>query len=76
MLAWYAALGHFPASVLSKAVVQLSLQETRFPELGDLYAICRTATAAYAPNGNGSDSGKPSKKDVEEIAKKLSLPGM
>jgi hypothetical protein len=75
MLAWFAALGHFPASVLSRAVVQLSLQETRFPELGDLYAICRAKTAAYAPNGNGDAAGKPSNKDVEEIARKLSLPG-
>lgn len=39
--AWYATLASFPAEILNAAVLEMALTESKFPELGDLYQICR-----------------------------------
>jgi hypothetical protein len=58
--AWFATLGVFPAEVVNTAVLEMALTDTRFPELGDLYQICRTKAIKagllpdpYIPTGDG-----------------------
>lgn len=56
--AWYATLGVFPVEVVNTAVLEMALTDVRFPELGDLYQLCRgkairagLLTETYNPNG-------------------------
>ena len=73
--AWHAVLGGFPAAVVNAAVIELSLTENRFPEVGDLYQICRRKIPKpYAPNGDGADMKRPAMSEVRAIAERLGLP--
>ena len=81
MKAWYSVLCGFQAHVISTAVVEISLTETRFPEVGDLYQICRKTLpaskreATYCPNGTGPKVERGvTTKEVREIAQRLGLP--
>lgn len=38
---WHGALGGFSAEVINVAVLEIALTDVRFPELGDIYKICR-----------------------------------
>lgn len=70
--AWYAVLGQFPATVINAAVIELCLTEVRFPEVGDLYAICRRSLPKeYAPMGDTSE--RPTKSEVRRVAERLGL---
>jgi hypothetical protein len=40
--AWYAGLSAFPDWIINMAVIELATSETRFPEFGDVYQLCRT----------------------------------
>lgn len=75
--AWYATLGLFPAKTINAAILELCLTETRFPELGDVYQICRRKLppelqADYVPNGS-ADPNRPSGKEIAAIAQRLGL---
>lgn len=76
ILAWYAALADFPINVVNRAIIELSLTETRFPELSDLYRLCRAAIPkpyfGGTPPKDGSE-GRPTSEEITAIAKRLGL---
>lgn len=39
--AWYGGLSAFPDWIINRAVLELATSETRFPEFGDVYQLCR-----------------------------------
>ena len=72
--AWQAVLGVFSAEIINAAVVELALTDVRFPEVGDLYQICRRRSPkAYSPHGEGTDMKRPSIKEIAMIAERLGL---
>lgn len=72
--AWYAVLGQFPARVVNAAIVELCLTEIRFPEVGDVYQICRRhLPKGYSPLGDGKETDRPSKSEIEAVAQRLGL---
>lgn len=72
--AWYAVLGHFPEKWINAAVIEMCLTETRFPEVGDLYTICRRRLPKeYSPMGDGHETERPSRTEVRAVAKRLGL---
>lgn len=79
--AWYGVLGAFSAPVVNMAVVEMVLTETRFPELGDLYQICRRLAVKrgeieqpYSPHGTGdSDTSRPTMAEIKAVAQRLGL---
>lgn len=74
MKAWYSVLGAFPIRVVNAAIIELVLTEVRFPEVGDLYTICRrTLPKQYAPLGTGIENDKPSKAEIATIAARIGL---
>lgn len=74
MQAWYAILGGFPAPILNAAVIELALTKERFPEVGDLYAICRRSLPKdYSPMGDGKENDRPSRKEIAAVAERLGL---
>lgn len=59
---WFSVLGQFPIWILNCAVVEMACSETRFPEVGDLYQICRRIAfkkgvmeRPYHPNAKDGD---------------------
>lgn len=79
-IAWHGVLGGFRAEIVNAAVLELVLIETRFPELGDLYQICRRRAIEcgdirlqYSPHGDAADSKVPSKADLAAIGERLGL---
>ncbi len=61
--AWYAVLGAFPNWIVNRAVIEMAASETRFPEVGDLYRLCRTAAInagllklPYSPHAGTNDN--------------------
>ena len=80
LTAWQGALGHFRAEVINAAVIEMALTETRFPEVGDLYQICRRIavkrgdlTEPYSPHGTGENNGRPSASEIKAVAARLGL---
>jgi hypothetical protein len=75
IMAWHAVLAGFPSTVINAAVIELCLTENRFPEVGDLYQICRRKMPKpYSPNGEGTDMKRPTVSEVKSIAERLGLP--
>jgi hypothetical protein len=73
-MAWYAVLAGFPVSVLNAAVLEIALTKERFPEVGDLYAICRRSLPkGYSPMGDGKENDRPSKGEIRAVAERLGL---
>jgi hypothetical protein len=71
--AWHAVLSVFPVEVINAAVLEMVMTETRFPEVGDLYQICRrTLPKAYSPM-EGGDPKRPSKAEIKSVADRLGL---
>lgn len=71
--AWHAVLGRFPIEVINAAVLEMALTETRFPEVGDLYQICRRRLPKqYSPMGE-TDSKRPSRDEIRDVAGRLGL---
>lgn len=53
---WYAFLAGYRAATIRRAVETLVVTETRFPELADLFRLCRRIEppeVPYGPNGTG-----------------------
>jgi hypothetical protein len=81
MDAWYGVLNQFSARIINKAVLQLCLTEVRFPEIGDLYQLCRAEairrgliTLPYSPYGDANDKKQlPTSAELEVIGKQLGL---
>lgn len=72
--AWYGVLGGFPVRVLNAAVIEMALTKERFPEVGDLYAICRRSLPKeYVPLGPAADNDRPSKAEIFSVAERLGL---
>ena len=70
--AWYAALGHFPADVLNRAIIEIAISVTPFPDMGNIYQICRRSLPQpYCPNGSSTD--RPSKAEIAAIAERIGL---
>jgi hypothetical protein len=73
--AWYAVLGGFPATIINAAVLEISLTDNRFPEVGDLYQICRRCLPRpYAPFASDTDATRPTKSEIAAIAERIGLP--
>jgi hypothetical protein len=80
MEAWHGVLGIFGAKVINSAVIEMVLSESRFPELGDLYQICRREALKrgelklpYSPHGGDSDVKRPTKAEIAAVASRLGL---
>lgn len=78
--AWQGVLGHFRAEIVNAAVLEMVLTETRFPEVGDLYQICRRLAIKrgdivepYSPHGTGETSGRPTAGEIKAVAERLGL---
>ena len=80
LTAWEGVLGGFRAEVINAAVIEMVLTETRFPELGDLYQICRRIAVKrgdiaepYSPHGTGETNGRPTAGEIKAVASRLGL---
>ena len=72
--AWHAVLSGFKIETINAAIIELVLTEVRFPELGDLYTICRRSLPkSYAPLGHGKENERPSKAEVRAVAERLGM---
>lgn len=76
---WYAVLGQFPNWMLNRAVIEMAASETRFPEVGDLYRICRKQAIKsgaiklpYSANAGSEDAGITSD-EIQHIGAALGL---
>jgi hypothetical protein len=73
--AWFAVLGGFPATIINAAVLEIALTDKRFPEVGDLYQICRRSLPrSYAPFATETDASRPTKSEIAAIAARIGLP--
>ena len=80
MTAWHGVLGIFRHQVINAAVLEMVMSEARFPELGDLYQICRREAIKrgdlkipYSPHGGDQDTKKPTKSEIAAVASRLGL---
>ncbi len=78
--AWHGALGGFGIGIISAAVIELALTETRFPELGDLYQICRRIAIKrgeiklpYSPHGEVGKIDRPTEAEIRVVAAQLGM---
>jgi hypothetical protein len=75
---WHASLCSFPAHVINRGVVEMILDGVRFPEVGDLYDLCRKqipkklTEAAYTAHGKGN-AQRVGKNEIEAVAERLGL---
>lgn len=77
---WHHALGMFDVETINAAVLEMALVETRFPEVGDLYQICRRRAIKadklqilYSPHSGNADSKIPSQDELRLIAARFGL---
>ena len=77
---WYAVLGCFPNWMLNRAVIEMSASESRFPEVGDLYRLCRKEAIKrgiiklpYSANAGSGDVSITSA-EIRDIGAALGLP--
>lgn len=78
VIAWHRVLCGYPIEIINRAMLELCLSETRFPEIGDLYQLChrlwlKKNPAPYAPHGTGHDQSKPTLQAVKDIAARFDL---
>lgn len=76
---WHGALGGFAPAIVNAAVLEIALTDVRFPELGDLYQLCRAKAIKaghlaepYNPNGQAKKSEITSA-EIRDIAGRLGL---
>lgn len=76
---WHGALGGFAPEIINAAVLEIALTDVRFPELGDLYQLCRGKALKaglmeepYVPNGQPKKAEITSA-EIREIAGRLGL---
>lgn len=84
MTAWHNVLGVFDTDIVNAAVLQIALTDSKWPEVGDLFQLCRRLSfktgrvrRVYVPNGSEKDDGIPSIAEIREIANRfgLAVPG-
>ena len=80
LTAWHNVLGVFDTDIVNAAVLEMALTETRFPEVGDLFQICREKSfktgrwkRPYSPNGNEKDATKPTDLEIRAVASRFGL---
>jgi len=81
LTAWHSVLGVFDTDIVNAAMLELALTDSRFPELGDLYQLCREKSfkcgrreRPYSPHGQGEkDASKPTTSEIREIAARFGL---
>ena len=82
MTAWHNVLGVFDTDIVNAAVLQIAVTDSRWPEVGDLYQLCRKLAIkqgrlkpAYVSGGTGSDkeAGIPTMIEIREIAARFGL---
>lgn len=80
MTAWHNALGVFDVDILNAAVLQIALTDAKWPEVGDLFQLCRKLAfktgrlrREYVPNGSDRDIDMPSLAEIREIAARFGL---
>ena len=79
--AWYGALSAFPDWIINMAVLELATSETRFPEFGDVYQLCRRHAlkagvikpAEYCPSGGEKTERKITNDEIHTIGSALGL---
>ncbi len=78
--AWHGALGGFGIEIVNAAVIELALTETRFPELGDLFQICRRLAIKrgdiklpYSPHGEVGKIDRPTEAEIRVVAAQLGM---
>lgn len=78
--AWHAVLGGFSPRVLNRAVLDLALSESQFPDLGDLYQACRRVAIRlgeikepYSPHAGTVENRGPTSDELARIATALGL---
>lgn len=76
---WHGALGGFAPEIINAAVLEIALTDVRFPELGDLYQLCRTKAIRaghmndpYTPNGQAKKA-EITAVEIREIGGRLGL---
>lgn len=80
-LAWFGALSAFPDWIINRAVLELATSETRFPEFGDVYQLCRRQALKagilkppeYSPNGGEKTERKITNDEIHTIGAALGL---
>ena len=77
---WHSVLGGFRIEIINASVIEMVLSDARFPELGDLYRICkRKAVQAgdmqlpYSPNSGDKENDRPTKAEISAVADRLGL---
>jgi hypothetical protein len=81
LTAWHNTLGIFDTDILNAAVLELALTETRFPEVGDLYQLCREKAfkhrrweRPYSSHGQGEkDAARPGAAEIRAVAARFGL---
>lgn len=72
--AWYAVLAGFPSTVLNRAIIEVALTKERFPDVGDLYQICRRSLPKrYCAHGDGEESSRLAPSEIAAVAERLGL---
>lgn len=80
LVTWHGALSVFPKEIINAAVLEIALTDVRFPELGDLYQLCRAKAlkagilklGPYTPHGDGKEKTITAA-EVREIGARLGL---
>ena len=77
---WHGVLAGFSPEVVNASVIELALTKERFPELGDLYQICRREAikrrqmdVPYNSNGTDKTIDRPSGDEIRQVAERLGL---
>lgn len=73
--AWYAALCGFKPQTINRAVLSVCMSQERFPEVSDVFQLCRKIQPREQPyNPNGDGKVKPLYDDeLCEIATRMGL---
>ena len=80
LTAWHSVLGIFDADIVNAAVLEMALTETRFPEVGDLYQICRRKSyqtdrwkEPYQRGASDKDDHRPTMAEIRAVAERFGL---
>lgn len=71
---WYAVLADFPGQVLNRAIIEVALTKEKFPDVGDLYQLCRKSLPKrYSPHGDGKEFDNLAASEIAAVAERLGL---
>jgi hypothetical protein len=79
--AWISGLSAFPDWIVNRAILELATSETRFPDFGDVYQLCRRHAITsgvmkppeYSPNGAEKTERKITNAEIHTIGSALGL---